>query len=309
MIYECPNCHAPQEAGQTSCPDCGAEFDGPVPDDAILPASAAPGDSTAAAQPAEAVLDTPAAEPLPPVEPARDSVPESFAPESFAPEEITPEEPRLETVRPPAEALPPTLGTYQPPPYIPPPAYAPPPAAVGGAQAYTARKTPSGTLPKALLIAAPIVLVLVVGGLLYSRTLDGGSDAAPPAPLPVSRAFAPPPRPAATPVGSPTVLPGGTTAAAADPRVQWLGGRWEAKNSDFYVFNPNGSGSQGSATGKLPARSFLWRIVQNQLVLYGTAKDQQLRFGVGPDDNTVYLSDGTDKPLQFTRDTASTPKQ
>lgn len=304
MIYECPNCHTPQEAGQMSCPDCGAEFDGPVPDDAILPASATPDDSTAAAQSPEAVLNTPAAEPLPPVTPAR----ESFAPEALVSEELAPEEPRLETVRPPADEMPPTLGTYQPPPYIPPPAYAPPPAAVG-AQAYTARQTPSGTLPKALLIAAPIVLVLVVGGLLYSRTLEGGSEAASPTPPPVSRAFAPPPRPAIAPVGSPTVLPGGTSAAAADPRVQWLGGRWEAKNSDFYVFNANGSGSQGSVTGKLPARSFLWRIVQNQLVLYGTAKDQQIRFGVGPDDNTVYLSDGTDKPLQFTRDTASTTKQ
>lgn len=279
MIYECPNCHAPQEAGQTSCRECGAEFDGPVPDDAVLPVAAAPSESTAAAapQPAEAILDTPAAAGVM-------------------------EEPRLETVRPPAEELPPSPGTYQPPPYLPPPAYAPPPA-VGGAQAYTARQPSTGALPKALLIAAPIVLVLVIGGLLYSRNLDSGSAAAPATPTPAVTVV-PPPRPAAVPVGSPTVLPGGTTAAAADPRVQWLGGRWEAKNSDFYVFNANGSGSQGSLTGKLPVRSFLWRVVQNQLVLYGTAKDQQLRFGVGPDDNTVYLSDGTGKPMQYTRDTA-----
>ena len=292
MIYECPNCHAPQAAGQTSCPECGAEFDGPVPEDALLPepgAGAAPAMQGAAPGGAsetspEAVLDTPPATPAqePLLEPALAAA--------------APEAPVLETVQPPREELPYQRSTYQPP-YTPPPAYAPTPAA-GGAQAYTAKRTQSNVLPKVLLIAAPIVLALVVGGLIFSHTLDGGSDAAP-APIPM---IAPALRPAAAPVGNPTVMTGGTTTAPEDSRVQWLAGRWQAKSSDFYVFNSNGSGSQGSLTGKLPTQDFLWRIVGNQLMLYGAPKDQQVRFGVGPDDNTVYLRDSAGKPVQFTRE-------
>ena len=97
-------------------------------------------------------------------------------------------------------------------------------------------------------------------------------------------------------------MAGGTTTGAGDARVQWLAGRWQAKNTDFYVFNPNGSGSQGSVTGKLPTQDFLWRIVGSQLMLYGGPKDQQIRFGVGPDDNTVYLRDSAGNPVQFTRE-------
>lgn len=306
-----------------SCPECGAEFDGPVPDDALVPDALVPDTvpGTAAVEAAspepdqeteplpEAILDAPTADTATAAEevPETSPLPEPPAPSQEASvrepalEAAAPEPPLLETVRPAPEELPYQRSTYQPPPYIPPPAYAPPPTLPsGGAQAYTAKRTPPGVLPKVLLIAAPIVLILVVGGLIFSHNLDGGSDTTPP-PMPVT-APDEPLRPAAAPVGSPTIMAGGTTTGAGDSRVQWLAGRWQAKNTDFYVFNANGSGSQGSVTGKLPTQNFLWRIVGSQLMLYGAPKDQQVRFGVGPDDNTVYLHDSAGKPVQFTRE-------
>lgn len=312
MIYECPNCHAPQEAGRTACSECGAEFDGPVPDDAIVPSPPAFG--TAAAP--EAVLDTPhtdvagagviseEAATIPEEAAAADALPEAAALSAAG---AAAAEPVLETVRPPAPA--PELPyqensyqensyqqtSYQAPAYSPPPAYAPPP---GGAQAYTPRKSPASPLLKALLIALPFVLLLVLVGYLVSRNLDGGADATVSA-LPVTAPV--PPRPAPAPIGSPTVLVGGTSAGSDDSRVKWLAGRWQASSTDFYVFNPNGSGSQGSVTGKLPTQDFLWRIVGNQLMLYGAPKDQEVRFTIGPDDNTVYLRGSAGNPAQYTR--------
>ena len=315
MIYECPHCHAPQEAGHTACPECGAEFDGPVPEDAILPAAVSPAAAVInTAEPAavapeplpEAVLDTPAeARPVIDVAPpAADFTPPAA---DFT---VTPAEPVLETVRPPTEELPYQQSTYQqstyqPPSYSATPAYSPPPLPTSGAQAYTTRRAPASPLPKILLIALPFVLLLVLVGYLVSRSSDGGSDTASTA-LPVTAPV--PPTPAAAPIGSPTVLPGGTTTAADDTRVKWLAGRWQASNSDFYVFNPSGSGSQGSVSGKLPTQDFLWRIVGNQLMLYGAPKDQEVRFSVGPDDNTVYLRDSAGKPVQFSREAQSEAK-
>ncbi len=309
MIYECPHCHAPQEAGHTACPECGAEFDGPVPEDAILPAVASPAAAVVnTAEPAavapepqpEAVLDTP-------TEASAEAGPVIDVAPPAADFTVTPAEPVLETVRPPApaEELPYQQSTYQPPSYSTTPAYSPPPLPTSGAQAYTTRRAPASPLPKILLIALPFVLLLVLVGYLVSRSSDSGSDTASTA-LPVTAPV--PPTPAAAPIGSPTVLPGGTTTAADDTRVKWLAGRWQASNSDFYVFNPSGSGSQGSVSGKLPTQDFLWRIVGNQLMLYGAPKDQEVRFSVGPDDNTVYLRDSAGKPVQFSREAQSEAK-
>ncbi len=306
MIYECPHCHAPQEAGHTACPDCGAEFDGPVPEDAVLPAP--PAAAIAPAEPAaaaleplpEAVLDTPrpAAEVALPEETVLEAPP---APDFV----VTAAEPALETVLPPApaEEEPYQRPAYQPPSYSTTPAYSPPPLPTGGAQAYTTRRSAS-PLPKILLIALPFVLLLVLVGYLISRNLDGGTDTASTA-LPVTAPVPPTP---ATPVSSPTVLPGSTTAAADDTRIKWLAGRWQSKDSDFYVFNPNGSGSQGSVSGKLPTQDFLWRIVGGNLMLYGGPKDQEVRFSVGPDDSTVYLRDSSGKAIQYTREVQSEAK-
>ncbi len=316
MIYECPHCHAPQEAGHTACPDCGAEFDGPVPEDAVLPTSAA---AVSPAEPAavapeplpQTALDT--SGPVAEAAPVAETVPEAAPLIKEAPvrnadppaaETVTPAEPALETVRPPVEEEPYQRPAYQPPSYSTTPAYTPPPLPTGGAKTYTTRRAAS-PLPKILLIAIPFVLLLVLVGYLVSRTLDGGSDAAATT-LPVTAPV--PPTPAAAPVGSPTILAGGTTTAADDTRVKWLAGRWRASNSDFYVFNASGSGSQGSVSGKLPTQDFLWRIVGNQLMLYGAPKDQEVRFSVGPDDSTVYLRDSSGKAVPFTREVQSEAK-
>lgn len=309
MIYECPHCHAPQEAGHTACPECGAEFDGPVPEDAVLPAASAVSPlepAPLAPEPLpEATSDTPdpVAETAPAVETVPETVVEANTPvtEASPPASdfvVTPTEPLLETVRPPAEEAPYQRAAFQPPSYSAAPAYSPPPLPTGGAQAYTKRRAAS-PLPKILLIALPFVLLLVVVGYLVSRNLDGGADTASTA-LPVLAPL--PPTPAPGPVGSPTVLPGGTTAAADDTRVKWLAGRWQSKNTDYYVFNENGSGSQGSVSGKLSTQDFLWRIVGSNLMLYGAPKDQEVRFSVGPDDSTVYLRDSSGKAIQFTRE-------
>lgn len=318
MIYECPHCHAPQEAGHTACPECGAEFEGPVPEDAVLPAAplaAAVSAEPAAAAPEplpEAVLDTPAPAAAPAEETVLEAAPlvEEAPVRNAAPPApafvVTPAEPVLETVYPPApaEEEPYQRPAYQPPSYSTTPAYTPPPLPTGGAQAYTTRRSAS-PLPKILLIALPFVLLLVLVGYLISRNLEGGTDTASTA-LPVTAPV--PPTPAATPVGSPTVLQGGTTTAADDTRIKWLAGRWQSKDSDFFVFNTNGSGSQGSVSGKLPTQDFLWRIVGSNLMLYGAPKDQEVRFSVGPDDSTVYLRDSSGKAVQYTREVQSEAK-
>ena len=174
MIYECPSCHTPQAAGQTSCNHCGADFEGPVPDDAVVPEPAA----------VECRGRNRAAQGL---------------------------NRRCPSLPPPPEALP-----YQPPPlpaYQPPPEYAAPPVYQTAPPALQTRRG----LPKALLIGIPIVLVLVLGAVLFTRNLDQGSEtplqrrlavAAPtrrpfPRPLRLQRRSAPP-----------VTLPGGGTASA-----------------------------------------------------------------------------------------------
>ena len=264
MIYECPNCHVPQAAGRTSCHHCGAEFDGPVPSDALVPEAVAAGGTAS------------------------------------PPTDALPQPPPIQEV--PHQAPPPEL-----PPYQPPPAYAPP---SGYTQtAYTPAPPTSGfNLPKALLIAIPIVLVIVLGAVFFANNLNQGSETAPPT-VPATAAALPAAPPAApVPHGSPLVLPGNSSAAAGgsapdvNPNTAWLVGRWQSKSTDFYVFNENGTGFRGSVSGSQAKGSFLWVLVQKQLVLYADAeKPEKLAFSQGSDDKTMFLRGTDGRYVQYAR--------
>jgi len=270
MIYECPNCHIPQAAGRTSCHHCGAEFDGPVPADALVP------ETVAAAE---------------------------AAPAASSPAGTMPEPPRLQDVRPtPQESRPPE------PPAYPPPAYSPPSGYVQTAPAPT--PAASGfNLPKALLIAIPVVLVLVLGAIFFANSLNQGGEASAPPP-PMMSPMTEPAGPAQTTHGSPLVLPAspgsaGNTGSA--PNTTWLIGRWQNKSTDFYVFNENGTGNRGSISGKQPTGSFSWILAQKQIVLYTDAgKPEKLAFSQGSDDNTMYLRITDGHYVQYTRTDANT---
>ncbi len=284
MIYECPTCHKPQGAGQTSCASCGADFDGAVPDDALVP-------ETPERAPAENEgEDGPSA-----VETIAAPVMEAVAP--LVPPEP---DPQLEFVPPP---LPPTYEppVYQPPAYQPPPSYAAPPNYPINSQSPQPK---SGiVLPRGLLIALPIVLVLVLGVVLFTRSLDQSSEAvpAPPSSSPVVAPIAAP-----TPVSSAVTLQGG--AASSQPgsnMAKWLAGRWQAKSSDYYVFNDNGTGSRGSITGKLAGNTFVWVMAQNQITLYLADKQEKLALSPGPDDSTLFLRGDDGRYVQFVRTKAN----
>ena len=316
MIYECPQCSKPQEAGQTVCPYCQAEFDGPVPDDAIVPlqAEAVPGETVPSdAVPNEAlpIAEAVVAEGTAKAYPAPEAITASAAAEIDPgpmpldpPDRDIPAEAPAQAAPPPASAPPPVPGlppvtggsqpyltppTYVPPPYTPPPAGAP----------YKPAPAPLGRLTRALLIAFPIVLVLVIAGVYFAGSLN--TDSSEPGPEPVvaarSEAAAPPP----APVGSPTLLQGGTnTNDGSDVRVKLLAGRWVSKSDNFYVFNADGTGSRGSTTNPTGEQSFLWGLVQNRLMLYGS-KNETLRFNTGPDNDTVFLGPQTGHYIQFSR--------
>ena len=273
MIYECPNCHVPQAAGRTSCHHCGAEFDSPVPADALVPESSS-------------------------VHAATDPV--------AVPSDAMPQAPLLEEVRvPQSPNQPAEMPVYQSPPaYQPsagylPPAYTPPAPAATGFK-----------LPKALLIAIPIVLVLVLGAVFFANSLNQSTDsaAAPTATPEVMAPIAAPP--AAEPQGSPLVLSGGTNSATnttdSNPNIAWLVGRWQNKSTDYYVFNDNGTGYRGSSGGKQAKGSFLWVLEQKQLVLYAdTATPEKLAFSQGSDDNSMYLRGNDGRYMQFAREKTS----
>ena len=284
MIYECPQCHAPQEAGQTACPHCHAQFDGPVPDDAIIP----PAEQAALAEQAVA---TEQAVTAPITEAAPDPIP------------LAKEEPRLEEVKPPP--APASSQPYLTPPSYSPPAYLSPLPAPPAAPAPPLMRQPFGGLSRALLIAFPIVLVLVLGSIYFVNNLNTGSETvAETAPMPPV-AMPPPVSPPAipTPVGSPVYLQGGanTNNAGSDPRAKMLAGHWEAKSGGYYVFNTDGTGQRGSAANPQKDQSFLWGLVQNRLMLY-MDKNETLRFNPGPDDNTIYLGAQTGHYVQYARD-------
>ena len=266
MIYECPQCEAPQEAGATVCPRCHAHFDGPVPEDAIVPP------------------------PLPRSEPPA-------SPVSAALGGTEPGPSVLEEVKPPApeppEAFPP------PAPYMPPysaPDAAPPPHA----------GQPLAGLSRALLFAFPIVLVLILGGVYFANTVNTGSDAtpAPAAVVKAPPPPAAPPAPIGSPVYLPGSA--NATVSDADRRTKILVGRWASKALDFYVFNADGTGSRGNEARQQDNQSFLWGLVQNRIMLYtdkgtSTEKNEMLRFSAGPDDNTVFLGPETGHYIQFER--------
>lgn len=281
MIYECPNCQAPQAAGDTACHQCGAEFDSPVPEDAIAP-------------------------------------PEAIAPESAKHEEAVPEmvsladEPAHETPvhEPPileeVFSPPPQFQPSEMPPYQAPPAYQPASGYLPPAYTAPLASVSRFSLPKALLIAIPIVLLFVLGAVFFANSLNQSADTVPAPPaltVPTSTipATAPP-----VPHGSPLVLSGGSGTAAnsteTNPNVAWLIGRWQSTSTDYYVFNDNGTGYRGSSGGKLAKGSFLWVLNQKQLVLYvDSATPEKLAFSRGSDDATMYLRGTNGRYVQFMR--------
>ena len=286
MIYECPNCHVPQAAGHTACHQCGAEFDSPVPEDAMVPSETV---APVSALHEEAV-------------PEVVSLADGPALETHAPETRAPEPPVLEEVFAPAPQFEPSeMPPYQAPPaYQPAPGYLPP--------AYTAPRAPASrfSLPKALLIAIPIVLLFVLGAVFFANSLNQSADTAPATPalivpdttMPV---VAPP-----VPHGSPLILSGGTGGSASttdsNPNIAWLVGRWQNKATDYYVFNDNGTGYRGSSGGKQAKGSFLWVLNQKQLVLYAdAAAPEKLAFSQGNDDSTMYLRGSDDRYVQYAR--------
>ncbi len=159
---------------------------------------------------------------------------------------------------------------------------------------------PFGNLSRVLFIAFPIVLVLVLGGVFYTNSLNSDADTTP-VPLPPVHSAPAAPLPAA-PVTAPTYLQGGgnTSNTADDPRAKLLAGRWESKSGDFYVFNSDGTGSRGSLVKQQPEQAFLWGLVQNRVMLY-MDKNHMLRFNAGPDDDTVFLAGDTGSYVQYSR--------
>ncbi len=307
MIYDCPQCGRPQEAGRTACPYCHAEFDGPVPADAVVPA--------AAPAPVEA-----AAPDTPPVEEGTAEPGEAAATKGAASSEAASEAASVSEDPPGSEAAPgestppPSVAAEAPPsipsgpaPYLTPPSYAPPPYSPSSSSVtplpYTTPSSigapPLGRLTRALLLAFPIVLVLVLGGVYLAGTLNTESDAGQD-PLPAAHASTSmPPSPAQA--VSPVTLSGGSnTNDSSDPHHKLLEGRWVSKSDDFYVFNPDGTGSRGSALNPSADQPFLWGLVQNRLMLYG-AKNETLRFNVGPDSDTVFLAPRTGHYVQYSR--------
>lgn len=296
MIYECPSCRTPQEAGQTVCPNCHAQFDGPVPADAVIPPplivkTAAPeADIAAETVPAEPGSAEPgSAEP-------NAAEPNSAEPNAGtgSPAETAP--PLIEVKPPPVSVFPhpatsePYLGTSA----FPPPTYE---------QANTVSASPPqplARLSRMLLIALPLVLLLVLGAVFYANSLYVGSDTLPVS-LPIVRSSVPTAIPAA-PVGTPTVLQGGgsSSSTSQDPRADLLAGRWVARSGEFYLFNSNGTGSHGNPVQQKPDQSFLWGLSQNRLMLY---EDQNvpLRFNQGPDNSTIFLAAPSGHYVQFSR--------
>ena len=287
MIYECPNCHIPQAAGHTACHQCGAEFDSPVPEDAIVPSetivSETVSDETAVPE-AVGLTDEPAHEyhaPEPPV------LEEVYAPPpQFQPSEMPPYQ------APPAYQAAPA---YQPASGYLPPAYTPPPASMS-----------RFSLPKALLIAIPIVLIFVLGAVFFANSLNQSSDTTSAAPAVTTPETTVPVAAPPIPHGSPLVLSGGSGSSAntteSNPNTAWLVGRWQNKSTDYYVFNDNGTGYRGSSGGKQAKGSFLWVLIQKQLVLYAdAAPPEKLAFSQGSDESTMFLRGTDGRYVQYVR--------
>lgn len=290
MIYECPQCRTPQKAGQTVCPHCRAEFEGPVPADALVPSAV----TSSAVVPSAVVSDE-----------AISAVPDAL----LAPEPLPSEDSPAADAAPPSEDVPAeapdavSAGSepyLTPPSYVPPP-YAPPLSTASQALSQPPPTPPVGRLTRALLVAFPLVLILVLGGVYLAGTLNTEAESVL-APVPAVTAPSPPPFAGSAPVmlGS-----GSNTNDGTDPHVKLLAGRWVSKSDDFYVFNPDGTGSRGSALNPSADQSFLWGLVQNRLMLYGS-KNETLRFNAGPDNDTVFLGPQTGHYVQYSRAKTST---
>ena len=160
----------------------------------------------------------------------------------------------------------------------------------------------SQALTRALLIAAPIVFVFVLGAVFFARSLESGPDTAP-APMPAAVSV---PTNTVTPSGAPAVPPyilngaGASAGAEADPHARHLVGRWESKKLDYFVFNENMTGTRGSATGGGPVGTFLWTLAQNRLILYAD-KQEKLTYTRGPDGDTIFLRMKGGKYVQYMR--------
>lgn len=293
MIYECPNCHVPQAAGHTACYQCGAEFDSPVPEDAIIPREAAmPPENSELAEPVGAETASPVTEIADAPILATASPPPPVLEEVFAP--------------------PPQFQPSEMPPYQASPAYQAAPAYQQSSgylpPAYTPTQAPASrfSLPKALLIAIPIVLVLVLGAVFFANSLNQSADTAASTPA-VTIAEPAVPIPASpVPHGSPLILSGGaggsTSTTDSNPNIAWLVGRWQNQSTDYYVFNENGSGNRGSSVGKQAKSSFLWVLNQKQLVLYADpAPPEKLAFSQGNDDATMFLRGTDGQYIQYAR--------
>lgn len=286
MIYECPNCQTPQEAGQTVCPHCHAEFDGPVPSDAIVP----PADAAASSTVSDETAVLPDA-PLP-GDPASEAAMPPTGEAALPPFEAAAAPSALVEVTPAAGA----------PAFPPAQAYTPP---EDFSQQPVPSEPPFGRLSRVLLIAFPVVLVLVLGSVFYTNSLNSDADTAP-VPLPAVHSSVPAAPPPAAPVTSPTYLQGGgnTNNAADDPRAKLLAGRWASKSGDYYVFNSDGTGSRGNPVKQQPEQAFLWGLVQNHVMLY-MDKNEMLRFNAGPDDDTIFLAGETGSYIQYSRSKAT----
>ena len=160
----------------------------------------------------------------------------------------------------------------------------------------------SQALTRALLIAAPIVFVFVLGAVFFGRSLESGPDTAP-APMPAVVSV---PTNTVTPSGAPAVPPyilngaGASAGAEADPHARHLVGRWESKKLDYFVFNENMTGTRGSATGGGPVGTFLWTLAQSRLILYAD-KQEKLTYTRGPDGDTIFLRMKGGKYVQYMR--------
>ena len=277
MIYECPTCHAPQAAGRTACDECGAEFDGAVPDDATLPETAPPFIAEVSA--ADSDLP-PTSEPeMPPIMPE-------------------PDPPQLQEVMPP----PAPLGgpAFQPAPFQPPPPYTPP--------LYPAQPLsppPAGfRIPKAALIAIPLVLALILGVVFFVSSMNQEPAALLPAPAAPMAAI-----PAPVTPGAPVTLLGGQSfsragSAGSSAVSKWLIGRWQAKTTNYYVLNEDGTGLGGSVTGKQAPETFRWVLVQNQLLLTND-KQQKLVVSKGAGGNSIFLRGDDGQYVEYARVKAS----
>ncbi len=317
MIYDCPQCGTPQEAGTTICPHCRAQFDGPVPDDAVLPQdfvapaaaavpeAAAPEAALSETHDSEAhgsearVYDAPESDEtppqsVPPETPADAETISAAAEADSIPAEAGPAV--IEVKPPPATGDQPYLTppSYSPPPYVP-PSYSPPPPPM---------RPPLGSLTRALLIAFPIVLILVLGGVYFASSLNSGADISdPPLPVQPARSSALPP----APIGAPVTLSGGSNSSVPDndPRSRQLVGRWQAKSGEEYEFSADGTGTHKgpAAAGASPAppeQSFTWGVAQNKVMLY-MSQDQTLRFNPGPDNNAIFLASQAGRYIQYAR--------